>query len=183
MSLIVSPQTSRGVGASDRTRTRITRFCRPRARPTSNRCIGGVPKHPCRVHHPEFPLSYLYTASMRWVDRCNSPVRSGWKGETRTHAHRFIRTALLPTELLSSFMVGEKRFGLLISALSARRFNQLSHSPISIFYIYYIENFRKSQNLWSEQQDSNLRHPGPRPGTLPTELHPDIWSFRRDSNS
>ena len=29
--------------------------------------------------------------------------------------------------------------------------------------------------FWSEWRDSNSRHPGPKPGALPTGPHPEIW--------
>ena len=31
-----------------------------------------------------------------------------------------------------------------------------------------------SEDFWSEWRDSNSRHPGPKPGALPTGPHPDI---------
>ena len=31
--------------------------------------------------------------------------------------------------------------------------------------------------IWSEWQDSNLRHPAPKAGALPSALHPVIWSL------
>ena len=33
---------------------------------------------------------------------------------------------------------------------------------------------RSKPQIWSEWRDSNSRHPGPKPGALPTGPHPDI---------
>ena len=40
--------------------------------------------------------------------------------------------------------------------------------------LFSYENNRFS---WSEWRDSNSRHPGPKPGALPTGPHPDIYFF------
>ena len=35
--------------------------------------------------------------------------------------------------------------------------------------------FENQRLFWSEWSGSNARPPGPKPGALPTALHPDIW--------
>ena len=35
-------------------------------------------------------------------------------------------------------------------------------------------------STWSEWRDSNSRHPGPKPGALPTGPHPDTWGIIHD---
>ena len=41
--------------------------------------------------------------------------------------------------------------------------------------IYKTASFRtENWRFWSEWRDSNSRHPGPKPGALPTGPHPDI---------
>ena len=38
-------------------------------------------------------------------------------------------------------------------------------------------SYENNRFSWSEWRDSNSRHPGPKPGALPTGPHPDIYFF------